>query len=227
MLNAAAAGMTQSRKNEGGFLLVVIGVTGGIGSGKSTVARILEARGARVIDADRIAREVVRKGSRALDEIAGCFGSGVITRDGELDRKKLAAIVFSDKEKLEALNSIVHKYVVERIEDLVKSIKNEGKCEAIVIDAPIPVEHGFVDLADSIWVVAAEKGLRTGRIIERSGCSFEEAVARIESQMSEAEYIKMADEVLYNNGNLAELEREAAELFAKTCARKGGGCGGN
>ncbi|HHW49214.1 MAG TPA: dephospho-CoA kinase [Clostridiaceae bacterium] len=196
-------------------LLMVIGITGGIGSGKSTVSKILRDLGAKVIDADRISREVTAKGKKAYDEIVDTFGSGVLNEDGELDRKKLADIVFNDQEKLKLLEGIVHKYVIEEIEKRVNAAKNEWSSDIIVLDVPIPVKRGFIDLVDQVWVVTCDMETRIKRIMERSGYTYEEAVKRINSQMKEDEYLKIADEVLVNNGSIEELENSVAKLYIK------------
>lgn len=195
--------------------MTVIGVTGGIGSGKSTVSRILCDLGAKIVDADRIAREVVRKGENALLEIVDYFGAGILNADSDLDRKRLAAEVFDNPEKLKVLNDITHKYVAERIIELVELLKNKYGAELIVVDVPIPVEHGFVDVVDAIWVVTADMELRASRVMERSGLSYEDVVKRMRMQMSDDEYARIADELIINNSTFEELEEEVARLYIK------------
>jgi len=195
--------------------LMVIGITGGIGSGKSTVSKIMRDLGAKVIDADRISREVTARGKKAFDEIVGTFGSSVLNENGELDRKKLADIVFNDAEKLKTLEAIIHKYVIEEIENRVNAAKKENNSDIIVLDVPIPVERGFIDLADQIWVVTCDMETRIKRVMARSGYSYEEAVRRINSQMRDDEYIKIADEVLVNDGGIEDLENSVAKLYIK------------
>jgi len=192
--------------------LNIIGITGGIGSGKSTVARILRVLGAKVIDADKIAREVTAKGQPALDEIVEYFGKDILNEDGELDRKKLGKIVFEDKEKLKVLNSITHKYVIERIINELERLKEEN-ANIIVLDVPLPVEHGFLDVVDEVWLVTANKDTRIKRIMERSGLTYEEVIKRMEAQKSDEEYLKIADEVIYNDGSMEELESTVAKLY--------------
>jgi len=114
---------------------------------------------------------------------------------------------------LDALNEITHKYVVEKIYDTVELLKNSGKWDVIVLDVPIPIEKGFLDLADEVWVVVADRDVRTRRIMERSGYSYEEALKRIDSQMKDDEYVKLADEVLYNDDSIEELEQAVVRLF--------------
>jgi dephospho-CoA kinase len=194
-------------------MLKIIGVTGGIGSGKSSVARILKDLGAAVIDADVLAKSVISAGGKAFDELVGYFGEEIVGDDGELDRKKLAAAVFSDTEKLKTLNAITHKYIADKIYDTAEILKSTGKWDTIVIDAPIPIEKGFADLADEIWVVTAERETRIRRAMERSGYTYDEVSARIDSQMSEDEYLRLADEVIRNDDSIEELERAVVRLF--------------
>ncbi|HHV97237.1 MAG TPA: dephospho-CoA kinase [Clostridiaceae bacterium] len=191
----------------------IIGVTGGIGSGKSTVARILRDLGAKIIDADKIAREVTAKGEPALAELVDYFGQEILDKDGELNRKYLANIVFNDKKKLEKLNEITHKYIIKKIINKVNKLKEEGKHDLIVLDVPIPVEHGFLDIAEEVWVVKSDKETRIRRIMERSKISYEEALKRIEAQISDDEYFKIATLIIENNGTLEELENTVAKLY--------------
>lgn len=193
----------------------VIGVTGGIGSGKSTVSRILRDLGAKIVDADKIARKIVVKGGKPLEDLVNFFGSEILDADGELNRKKLAEIVFNKSEKLEALNNITHGYIAEEIIKAVNCYKTDNTTDIIVIDAPIPIEHGFIDQADEIWVVTASREVRIARIMERNGFSREEAEKRIDSQQSDEAYIRLADEVIVNEGSIEELENTVAKLYVK------------
>jgi dephospho-CoA kinase len=191
----------------------IIGVTGGIGSGKSAVSRTLRDLGAAVVDADVLAKSVTAAGGKAFDELVEYFGKDIVGENGELDRAKLASIAFGDKVKLHALNYITHKHITEKIYDTVEIIKNSGKWDIIVIDAPIPVEKGFLDLADEVWVVSAERETRISRVMQRSGFTYDEVSDRIDSQLREDEYLKLADEVLYNNGSIEDLEQTVVRLF--------------
>lgn len=191
----------------------IIGVTGGIGSGKSTVSGALRDLGAAIVDADVLARNVTSAGGRAFNELVGYFGEDIVKEDGELDRVKLASIAFNDRVKLHALNCITHKHIADKIREAVELLKNAGKCDIIVIDAPIPIEKGFLDLADEVWVVTADREERIRRIMTRSGYSFEDAVKRINSQPRDEEYLSIADEVLHNNNTLEDLEQAVVRLF--------------
>lgn len=191
----------------------IIGVTGAIGSGKSIVSKILSDLGAVIIDADVLARAVTSKGSEALSELVSYFGAEILNENGELNRKKLAELAFNDKIKLHALNSITHKHIVRKIKLAVENIKAAGKNEVVVIDAPLPVENGFLDVVDEVWVVTSDREKRIKRIMERSGYTGEEAESRINSQMKDEEYLKLATEVLENNREIEELEKAVVKLF--------------
>lgn len=193
----------------------IIGVTGGTGSGKSTVSQILHDLGAIIINADSIAKEVVSKGGKTLEEIAEYFGIEIVDDNGELDRRKLGHIVFNNPEKLNVLNTITHKYIAEKINEKVNSLKSDSDAGVVVIDAPIPIEYGFLDLSDTVWVVVADTKVRIKRIMERDGLSYDEALSRLKAQKKDEEYLKIADEVLVNNGNIEELEKEVVRLFFK------------
>lgn len=191
----------------------IIGITGGIGSGKSTVSRTLRDLGAAVVDADILAKNVTASGSEAVLELVEYFGKDIIDETGELDRKKLASIAFGDQVKLHALNCITHKHIVERINDTIDVLKNAAKWEFIIIDAPIPVEKGFLDLADEVWVVTADRDTRIKRVMERSGLTSEAVMDRINAQMRDEEYVRIADEIIPNNGSVEELEQTVVKLF--------------
>lgn len=195
------AGMRQSNCS------LVLGITGGIGSGKSTVSSILKEMGAAVIDADMISRQVVMPGEKALEELTEAFGKDILDESGQLDRQGMARLVFGNSEKLLKLNGIVHKYVAQRIKDNVKEQLSK-KTKIIVIDAPIPIKTGFLDLCQKVWTVAADRELRIKRIMERNGMTYEEAVSRINSQLNEQEYIKIAHTVIYNNRDYSHLREE-------------------
>lgn len=179
--------------------MVVIGLTGGSGSGKSTIASLMRQRGINVIDADQIGRVVVEKGKPALTEIVEGFGEGVLQSDGTLDRKKLASIVFTDREQLKKLNRITHKYITA----IVKEELAACKADISVIDAAVLKESGILDMCDYVIAVTADKELRIERIIARDGITREAAQNRISSQEPDAKYIQYADFVIDNSGDEA------------------------
>jgi dephospho-CoA kinase len=195
------------------IILKIIGVTGGIGSGKSSVSRILRDLGCAVVDADVIARNVTSSTGKAFDELVSYFGTDIVGDNGEIDRQKLAGKAFGDEVMMHALNSITHKYVAEKLQDTVELLKNAGKWDVIVLDVPIPIQKGFIDLADEIWVVTAERETRIKRVMERSGFTYEEVTKRIDSQLRDDEYLGLASEVIRNDGSMEELEQTVVKLF--------------
>jgi dephospho-CoA kinase len=197
------------------MILRIIGITGGIGSGKSTISKILRDLGAVIVDADAIARTVTGNGGKAFKELVSYFGSDILDSNGEMDRKKLGYMAFNDQVKLHALNTITHKYIIEKIRDSIDILKASGKADVVVVDVPVPVEHGFLDIVDEVWVVSADVDVRMKRIMERNGFTSEEALNRINAQISDDEYINVADEVIYNNGDIEDLEKAAVKLFFK------------
>jgi len=192
--------------------LLIIGVTGGIGSGKSTVSRILYDLGAKVIDVDRIAREVTDR-EEVMKKLKEVFGAGIETGNGKLDRNKLADLVFGRPDELLKLNQITHEYISSEILVTIKRLKQSKDVEIVVIDAAIPFERGFIDITDKIWVVTADKEIRMKRIMERNGLSREEILKRMDSQIEDRDYLKIADKVLDNNGHIEELEKIVARLY--------------
>lgn len=184
----------------------ILGVTGGTASGKSSVCDILKKQGGVIIDADFITKQLQKKGEIVYNEIVEYFGNNILKENGDLDRKKIANIVFKDKKELLMLNRIVHKHVSKEIKRLVEDYR-EKDCKFVVLDVPIPVEDGFFDTAETIWAVVANVDVRVERLIARMGISEEEALVRINSQMSNREYEDIADVVIVNEGNYNELEK--------------------
>jgi dephospho-CoA kinase len=193
-----------------------IGLTGGIGSGKSEVSKRLSARGAVVIDADKIAREVVEPGTPGLARVVETFGEEVLRPDGSLDREKLGSIVFADKEKLAALNAIVHPLVGERVAQL----QNEAPDDAIVVyDVPLLAENGLAKMYDVVIVVDAADEVRIARLAEHRGMAEADAKARIAAQASREDRLAVADIVIPNEGSLEELDARVDEVWSELLER--------
>ena len=186
-----------------------IGLTGGIGSGKSTVAALLAARGAVVVDADRIAREVVEPGTPGLAAVAEAFGQGVLAADGTLDRPALAAIVFTDPEARARLDAIVHPLVRERSVELIAGAPSDA---VLVNDVPLLVETGQAGTYDLVLVVEADLATRLSRLLER-GLSEEDARARIASQATDEQRRAVADVVLDNSGSREQLAEQVVRFW--------------
>ena len=183
---------------------MIIGLTGTIGSGKSTVSARLNSLGALILDADIIAREVVEPNTEGLRQIEKSFGSGVIAADGSLDRKAVAAIVFADSEKRMLLNSIIHPAVLKTLEARTAAELATNSNRLIVWDVPLLIECGWHKNVDSVWLVSVSRQQQVERAMLRSGMTADEVNARIEAQMSLAEKKKYADVVLDNSGSQAE-----------------------
>lgn len=199
--------------------MYVIGVTGGIGCGKSTVSRALAARGLPVLDADRLSHEVTAPGGVAIAEIMACFGADLIRADGGLDREAMAKLAFTDKKCLDLLSRIVHKYVLETIgEKLTEFQKN--RCKACVLDVPVPVREGFLDRCHCILVIQTEDELRIERL-EKRGMSEAEARRRMALQLSAEGYAKLATHVIENNGTEEELMEKVDALLQPLLSARG------
>ena len=189
-----------------------VALTGGIGSGKSTVARLLAARGAIIVDADAIAREIVEPGQPALEEIRRAFGDGVIDADGRLERSRLAEIVFDDPDALARLNAIMHPRIAVRSAALVEAAPSGAM---VVYDMPRLIEQGPDALAgwDAIVVVDAADDVRLARLAAR-GMGREDAARRMSAQATREERQAAADYVVDNSGDQAGLERAVDDLWA-------------
>jgi len=192
-----------------------IGLTGGIGSGKSTVSELLAARGAVIVDADRIAREVVEPGTTGLAAVVDAFGEQVLAADGSLDRPALAAVVFSDPAARARLDAIVHPLVRRRSAELVAA----APAGAVVVnDVPLLVETGQAASFDVVLVVEADPEIRVARLVQR-GLTEDDARARIASQASDEQRRAVADVVLDNSGTPEELAEQVDRFWAERVAR--------
>lgn len=191
---------------------MVIGLTGGIASGKSTVSAKLKELGAAVIDADLLARDVVRKGEIAYNKIVQCFGEDILLPGGDIDRKKLGNIVFSDKEKLALLNSITHPEIINRMKERIQELKAEG-AKVIVVDAAILIEMGLHKYVDSVWVLSVDRETQMKRLVERDKFNYREAENRINSQFTNEVRKKYADVVIDNSKPIEEVEKRLEELW--------------
>lgn len=196
----------------------LFGLTGGIASGKSAVAARLRERGVPVIDADQLARDAVATGSEGLAAVVKVFGDDVLTKDGTLDRKKVAAAVFADDEKRRALNAIVHPEVTRLTFKAASKLRDEGEPLACY-EAALIVENGVADAFRPLVVVSAPEEVQVARASKRDGSTADEARARIRAQLPLADKVKAADFVIENTGSLEDLERRTDEVLAAICAR--------
>jgi dephospho-CoA kinase len=196
-----------------------IGLTGGIGSGKSTVSALLAARGAVVVDADRIAREVVEPGTPGLAAVAEAFGDGVLTADGALDRPALAAVVFADPEARRRLDGIVHPLVRRRAGELELAARGDAEDAVVVHDVPLLVETGQASSYDLVLVVQADPATRVERLVAR-GLTADDARARIAAQATDEQRRAVADVVLDNDGTPEQLAAQVDRFWAERVATR-------
>ncbi|MBL1066866.1 dephospho-CoA kinase [Streptomyces sp. 7-21] len=192
--------------------MLTVGLTGGIGAGKSEVLRLLAERGAVTIDADRLAREAVAPGTPGLAAVVAEFGPEMLTPSGELDRARLGAVVFADDARRAALNAIVHPRVRARAAELRAAA---GPGAIVVEDVPLLAENGLQDDYDAVIVVDASDEVRLKRLTEQRGMSEEDARARMAAQASREERLAIADFVVDNNGTRAELRQQTDALWER------------
>ncbi len=194
---------------------MIYGLTGGTGSGKTTVAEYLREFGCEVVDADLIARQVTEKGSPVLDKLAEAFGSDILDENGELIRKKLGSKVFGDDEKMAVLNDLMRKALDEGFEAALREASSKRLYGKVFFDAPALFETNREYMVDKVWVVAADKETRIARIMKRDGISREEVLKRMQSQLPEDDKIARADFVIYNDGTLEDLKEKVRKALGK------------
>ena len=197
--------------------MFVIGLTGGIGTGKSEVSRLLNELGAEVIEADKVAHEAYEPGTSGWREVVEAFGEGVLDADGRIDRKALGGIVFDDDQARERLNGIIHPIVRRLLEERIAELERQGTRVA-VIEVPLLVEaikqqSRWTQMLDEIWVVTAPEEEAVARVRARSGLDETAIRARIGSQATERERIEFADAIIDNGGSLEGLRREVMNLW--------------
>jgi len=201
--------------------MLTVGLTGGIGSGKSTVAKILAELGAPSFDADKVGHEIYMPGGPAYRDVIAAFGDGIVASDGTIDRKKLGPIVFADPAQLKRLEAIVHPRMFERMREMVAEMRSKGVTAPIVIEAAILIEARWQPLFDEIWLVRAPREQVVGRIEIQRGLKPSESEARIRAQLSDEERAKHASLVIENNGSLEELRNLLKEVWADVLKRNG------
>ena len=198
----------------------IVGVTGGIACGKTTVSELLTEKGAIPINADEIGHQLLKADSPVIDELTGAFGGDILEASGDVSRKKLGAIVFQDKTARERLNSILHPLIIQRSRAHARQLVTEDPTCVVLLDAPLLIEAGAYDTVDLIVVVMASPETQLRRTLERSivqgrPLTETEVQARIDAQMPVSEKVKYADVVIENEGTLEELHRQVDELWEK------------
>ncbi|MFG2608132.1 dephospho-CoA kinase [Streptomyces sp. NPDC048514] len=200
--------------------MLKVGLTGGIGAGKSEVSRLLVEHGAVLIDADRIAREVVAPGTPGLAAVAEAFGEEILAADGSLDRPRLGAVVFADPDRLAVLNSIVHPLVGGRSRELEAAAADDA---VVIHDVPLLTENGLAPLYDLVVVVDASPATQLDRLIRLRGMSEEDARARMAAQATREQRREIADLVIDNDVPLDALRQRVAEVWEELVRRERGG----
>lgn len=190
----------------------VIGLTGGIGSGKSTVSRFLGEMGAVVLDADKVGHQAYQPGTETWKELVAAFGEDIVAPDSTIDRRKLGAIVFADPEALAHLNRIMHPRMFDMMKARIEEYRGQGT-EVVVLEAAILLEANWTPLVDEVWVTVASESIVVQRTRERTGLPEEQIKARIRSQLSNEERSQQAKVVITNDGDLAELRVKVEELW--------------
>lgn len=189
----------------------VIGLTGGIGTGKSTVSELLAVHGFKIVDADIAAREAVEKGSEGLEQVRQVFGDEAIDENGEMNRRYVGEIVFNDDKMREKLNQIIHPIVRDLMERQKEAYLKEGF--NVIMDIPLLFENNLQDTVDETWLVYASESIQVERLMERNDLTQEEAKARVYSQISIDKKRRMADRVIDNRGTLLELKQNLEALL--------------
>ena len=200
--------------------MLTVGLTGGIGSGKSAVSRLLVECGAVLIDADRIAREVVAPGTPGLEAVVEAFGKEVLAADGSLDRPKLGSIVFADSDRLAVLNAIVHPLVGARSH----ALETAAPADAVVVhDVPLLAENALAPRYDLVIVVDAAPETQLDRLVRLRGMTEADARARMAAQVSREQRLDIADVVIDNNGSVAQLRQRVRDVWDDLVRRASGG----
>ena len=191
----------------------VIGLTGGIGSGKSTVSRYLAELGAVILDSDKVGHEAFKPDTEAWNEVIAAFSREILTPNGEIDRKKLGELVFNRPELLARLNQIMHPRMYDIAKARIEEYRRQG-ATVVVLEAALLIEAGWTSLVDEVWVAVSSEETVLKRLTEHRGLEKEQTLARIRSQLSSEERVKHADTVISNDGNLDEMKARVKELWA-------------
>lgn len=199
--------------------MLTIGLTGGIGSGKTTVTKMLAELGAPIIDADKIGHAIYTPGGPAYADMIAAFGNGILADDRTIDRSKLGPIVFTDPAALKRLNSIVHPKMYARMREMIDAMRTAGEARPIVVEAAILIEANWLPLFDEIWLIVASQERVIDRVQRDRGLARVQVEARIEAQLSDAERRKHASIVISNDGTTDDLRAKLAETWRDALER--------
>ncbi len=193
-----------------------IGLTGGIGSGKTTVAAMLEELGATVIHADTVGHETYQPHSEGWQRLISTFGATILSPDQTIDRKKLGAVVFSDPQALARLNAIVHPLIFAEIQRRLAAYRSAGHIQPVVVEAAVLIEANWLPLVDEVWLVVTSQDAVVDRLGKQRGLLPPDVAARIAAQLSDAERQRHADVIIHNTGSLEDLRRRVRALWQRS-----------
>lgn len=194
---------------------MILGVTGNIASGKSSVAKEFKKRGAVIVDADQLARDVVRRGSATLAGLVATFGEGILRPDGSLDRKRLGDLVFADAGARAKLNAIVHPAIASLAVERLEELKKKSDCPLIVYEAPLLFEVKAENRVDKVLVVKVDEQEQLNRLMKRDGLSLSEAKKRVDAQMPQEEKLRRADYIIDNSAVFEKTQEQVERLWEK------------
>jgi dephospho-CoA kinase len=200
---------------------VVIGLTGGIASGKSVASKLLAERGAYIIDADKVGHEAYRPGGECYRAVVDAFGKDIVAPDGEIDRKALGAKVFGDEAQRRRLEGIVWPWMRGEMERRLAALRTEG-VPVVVLEAAVLIEADWVPIVDQVWVIIVPREVARDRIVSRNGLTAEQADARIDAQLTNDERARRADVIIENSGTLEKLEQRVGEAWDRLVAATSG-----
>ncbi len=196
---------------------MIIGLTGGIATGKTTISQFFHRLGAKIVDADKIAHEVLKKGNKGWEKVLSAFEENILNEDGEINRSLLGKIIFNNPEKKRKLEEIVHPIIIKKIKEQLKELKGQagetGSNKVIILDAPLLYETGLDRLVDQSWVVYTDKATQLRRLQQRDDLSLEEAHKRIKYQIPLEEKCRRADRIINNNGDIVKLQEELLAIW--------------
>jgi dephospho-CoA kinase len=200
---------------------MIFGLTGGIATGKSTVAEMLQRHGAVIVDADKVARQVVEPGEEGLKRIASVFGDEVISREGTLDRPALGRIIFHDEKARRKLNELLHPLIMDKMRRDTEKVRQTEPHAVIIWDVPLLIEEKMTDLVDEVILVYVPQQVQLARLQARDHLDNDEAAARLAAQLPIDEKKRWADYVIDNSGTREETEMQVARLWSELCAKVG------
>ena len=195
--------------------MLKIGLTGGIGAGKSSVSKLFQEWGTYVFDADSVAKEILEENQTAQNEIISEFGTDILNKKNKIEKAKLARIAFQDENSQLRLNTIIHPYIFSEIDKEFDKISQNGNCKLFCVDAALIYESGADTHMDYVIVVISNLKLRIERVMKRGGMTREELLKRIDLQWTDDEKVSMADFVIHNNGSEEDLRQECKEVYEK------------